>query len=107
MPTGARMNTLARPAPPPWPRGRPSPARGSRQPWAGLWGPLADGRSRLSRLVRRIESDELGDYPAGPVRRRAAMLYAIAEMTLAGVGSDPKATPRRVTALVGAAERHL
>ncbi len=91
--------------PPAWPKGKPSPLRGIRHDWAGQWGGFDDGRSRLSALARRIERLELGEYPAGPARRRAAQLLALAEMTLSRIGSDPRATIRRVTALIAVADR--
>jgi hypothetical protein len=92
-------------APPPWPKGKPHPSRGTRQDWAGLWGGFDDGRSKLSRESTRIEREELGHLPAGPVRRRAAQLLALAEMTLSRIGSDEKATPRRLSSILGMAER--
>jgi uncharacterized protein (DUF2236 family) len=68
---------------------------------------MADPRSRLRRLAGRIERVDLADYPKGPVRRRAARLYAIARMVEETVGLDPKSTPRRLTTLLGAADRQV
>jgi hypothetical protein len=93
--------------PPPWPRGRPHPTRGTSHAWAGLWGGFDDGRTKLSRTARIIERGQLGAYPPGPVRRRAARLLALAEMVETGIGSDPKATTRRLTALVAMAEKQI
>jgi hypothetical protein len=92
-------------APPPWPKGKPHPSRGTRKDWAGLWGGFDDRRSRLSRASTRIEREELGHLPVGPVRRRAAQLLALAEMTLSRIGTDEKATPRRLSSILGMAER--
>ena len=85
---------------------------GWRAPWRHTWGPLSDGRSRLSRLARRIEGElSLAYVITTPLQRRrsrsAARLMALAEMTMLNIGKDRKATRRTLTALQGAAAREL
>ena len=81
----------------------------SRMPWRGDWGPLNDGRSRISRLARRIEEELVRDLKPNTERqhrllRRAAVLEALAVQTSDTLGTDPKATKRSLTALERAAD---
>src|SRR5262245_61333568 len=97
---------------PPRPSSPAPNTKGWRAPWRRHWGPLSDGRSRLSRLARRIEQELLEEYIVGTLlaRRRvrsAARFQALAEQTLLSIGKDRKATRRAVTALQGAADRQL
>jgi hypothetical protein len=91
----------------------PSPyKRGWRAPWLKQWGSFEDGHSRISNLARRIERELALEYPvptdlAKRRRRRAARLLAQAEMTMALIGVDEKATPRREMLLRRAAELEL
>jgi hypothetical protein len=90
----------------------PPNTHGWRAPWRRQWGPLSDGRSRLSRLAARIERELRQEYLADtPLHarlvHRAAAYEALAEATLHQIGSDPKATKRAVTALQGTADRLL
>ena len=77
-------------------------------PWRGGWGALGDGRSKISRLRKQIDAVLTEEYQprsshARRQVRRAATLAALCEATGASIGSDPKATPRRLTGLERAA----
>jgi len=91
----------------------PAPYRkGWRAPWAGTWGPLSDGNSRLARLAARIARELAPDYdltkPAWARRvREAAELKALAQAARAQLGVNPKVTLRQITAATMAAERLL
>jgi hypothetical protein len=72
---------------------------------------LSDGRSRLARRAKRHAVEELQELgvvaPTVLQNRRAARLgqfLALADMVAAGIGVDPKATVRRLTALQKGAE---
>lgn len=85
--------------------------RGWRAPWRGQWGTFNDGHSRLSHLARKIEATELCNYDASTperkrIRRQAARYLALVEMTSKLLGTE-KNTPRKLTALQGAADRQL
>ncbi len=85
---------------------------GSRKPWRGTWGVLSDGRTRLSKLAKRIERELIDEFnPKTPhhcrLVRRAAILQALAEQTSATLGADPKSTRRCLTALERAADLKL
>ena len=87
-------------------------ARASRMPWRGTWGPLSDGRSRVSRLAKRIEKELIDELkPTTPRQRRAirraAELEALEEQTAKTMGTDPKATRRALTALARAADSKI
>lgn len=94
---------------------RPAPlpnTRGWRAPWRGTWGPLSDGRSKISRLAREIEEELVEELkPTTPRQRRAirraAELEALEEQTAKTMGTDPKATRRTLTALARAVEAKL
>ncbi len=86
--------------------------RGWRAPWRGMWGPMADGRTRLAKLAKRIELELIEEFnPRTPhhrrLARRAAILQALAEMTSHTLGADPKSTRRTLTALEKAADSKL
>jgi len=73
---------------------------------------MSDRRSKLSRLAARIRRELVAQYPPRtPLdhRRigRAARLMALAEATGSSLGSDVKATPRRLVSLEAAADRAL
>jgi hypothetical protein len=92
--------------------GRARNGHGSATGWAGTWGPMGDGRSKLARLARRIERELLEVYVAATplaarLVRAAARLSAMSEMTLLGVGQDAKCTRRGASALSAAAEKQL
>ncbi len=81
-------------------------------PWRGTWGPLSDGRSRVSRLAKRIEKELIDELkPTTPrqrrATRRAAELEALEEQTAKTMGTDPKATRRALTALARAADSKI
>ena len=87
-------------------------ARSSCMPWRGTWGPLSDGRSRVSRLAKRIEKELIDELkPTTPrqrrATRRAAELEALEEQTAKTMGTDPKATRRALTALARAADSKI
>jgi hypothetical protein len=72
--------------------------------WTGSWGPLSDGRSKLSRRARKIEQELTAEYqPRTDFQRRqvkaAARLYALADEVADGIGTRPKCTRRTLTAL--------
>ena len=80
-----------------------------RKSWRGTWGPLSDGRSKISRRAKEIEEEMVKEYgPTTPRQRRtlrrAAKLEALAEQTADSLGVDPKATKRSLTALERAAD---
>ncbi len=81
--------------------------RGWRAPWRGEWGGFGDGHTRLSCLARRIEREELASFPACRLRQQVARLRALAVMVEESLGSDPKATVRRLTALVAIEGRQM
>jgi hypothetical protein len=91
----------------------PTPYRaGWRAPWRGQWGPMADGHSRLRRLATRIMAEIEAEYVVtSPLARRrareASRLMALAEQTMAMIGTDPKATRRLAGALTRQAEAKL
>lgn len=90
----------------------PPNTRGWRAPWRRTWGPLSDGRSRLSKLAKDIEAELVEELkPTTAYQRRqvgrAARLEALAEATGLSIGTDPKATPRRLTGLEKAAMMKL
>ncbi len=94
-----------------WPKGRPHPSRGSRHPWVGDWGNFSDGRSKLSCLARRIETEELASYRGDTperarIKRQASRFLALVEMVSVQLGTE-KNTPRRLTARQGSADRQL
>ena len=96
-------------APPAWPKGRPSPKRGTRHGWAGDWGPLSDRRSRLSRLKERIERDLVAKYqPKTELDRvkieQAAQLRALATASGSSLGVDLKPTAGRFGKLLRIAD---
>jgi hypothetical protein len=79
--------------------------------WAGLWGPLSDGRSRLARRAKRLaraELDKLGIGAPTPLQwaqaREVGDFLAIRDMVKAGIGLDPSCTIRRLTAVAKSAE---
>jgi hypothetical protein len=81
-------------------------------PWQGSWGPLSDHRSKISRLVRRIEEELVEEHRPNTPRqrrllRRAAILEALAVQTADTLGVDPKATKRSLTALERAADAKI
>src|SRR5216684_1127343 len=95
-----------------WPKGRPSPYRGTHMPWRKTWGVLADRRSKLARLADQIEAELNEAYnPTSPLTARrlrtAAAYAALATMVVSRIGLDPKCTPRRCTALQAASDRQL
>src|SRR2546426_64971 len=82
---------------------RSANGQGSPTGWAGSWGPMADGRSKVRRLARRIEAELLEGYvvdmPWKARKVRSAARYtALAEATLERLGADPKATRRSAAA---------
>src|SRR5262245_66487839 len=83
--------------------------KGQRMAWKGQWGVSSDGRSRISRLARRIEV-ELGQvYDVGLPRvarliKKAAEYEAYEAMTVDLIGVDPKATPRQAGRLAESAQ---
>jgi hypothetical protein len=85
--------------------GSPPPnTKGWRAPWRRTWGSLSDGRSKVSRRARKHEKDLVDRYqPRTPDEkrqvRRAAELQALADQTVGEMGKNPRATPRRLTAL--------
>lgn len=89
----------------------PPNTRGWRAPWRGDWGPLSDGRSRLSRRKKTRASEALEELevtnPTRLQRKRAedyGTFKALGDMIADGIGRDPKATPRKLTALQKSAE---
>ena len=80
--------------------------------WTGSWGPLSDGRSKLSRRARKYEQQLTAEYrPRTDFQRRqvkaAARLFAMADQVAEGIGSQPKCTRRALTALEKTAESKL
>ena len=94
--------------------------------WAGAWGPLADGRSRLGRLAAEIEAEILEELLGRRVRRgqrhrvraklprllardviQVARLRALASKTVASVGLEPKASPRAAAGVQARADTLL
>jgi hypothetical protein len=92
--------------------GRPTNGVASGTGWAGTWGVMKDGRSKIRRRARRIYADIAAEYMlATPLARRRAMraaeLMALADMTLDQIGTDPKATRRLAGALTRQGEATL
>lgn len=90
----------------------PPYSRGWRAPWRRDWGGFDDGHTRLSCLARRIERELHEQYiVASDLDRRrlrmAARYAALAEKIVQTIGVDPKATPRRATALQRVADAQL
>jgi hypothetical protein len=88
----------------PHPGGPGHPKYGKKSPtsWRGGWGPLGDPRSKLSKLVRRIEAEELrplypqaGSVGAGGLLREVAEWKALSRMYLETIGIDKGSTPRK------------
>ena len=93
----------------------PRPLLGKRYTykWAGGWGQVTNGMSRLGRLSRRIEKEILADYeePFSPLQRRlvraAAEYGALAEQARASFGIDPTVTRRTITVLTRGFQHYL
>ena len=86
--------------------------KGWKANWRKTWGPLSDGRSRISRRVRVIEVEMVNEYkPTTPrqcrIIRQAAVLEALGEQTIDTLGEDPKSTKRTLTALMKSANAKL
>jgi hypothetical protein len=84
---------------PPGTNGHPGNGRGRHEVWQGGWGILADARSRISRVARRIEGELKQKYEvvtAWDERtvKMAAAYQALAEQTMASLGRAREATPR-------------
>lgn len=91
----------------------PPNTRGWRAPWRGTWGPFNDGRSRISRLARKLERELLEEHgpwisPAQARRAKmAARFQALAEQVAATLGTNSRATPRTLARLQREADVQL
>ena len=109
-PSGLKFSKKGRGAPPPPtnPTGKAhwNTGRTFKRDWRGGWGPIADPRSKLSKLVLRIESTELvpvygraDDVGVRALMRETAQWKALARMTLSRIGVDKEATVRKASGM--------